>query len=170
MSEMSGVVEHSRTTGWRPRLVWVALALSLTLNVFFVGGLTWMKLTGHPLPPPIVRIQHLGEGLNLNDDQRLAFEQFIRVIRQRGRFIRDSNQPLIDRMWTELAKPQPDDDMVAKLGAQVGQNRAAFLKEASDSFFVFVKTLSPEQRAQLSMIARRANDPATRRLFEVIAP
>jgi uncharacterized membrane protein len=170
MSQMSGVAEHSRTAGWRPRLVWIALALSLTLNVFFIGGLTWMKVTGHPPPPPIERIERIGQGLNLNDDQRIAFEQFIRVIRQRGRFIRDSNQPLLERMWAELAKPQPDNDSVVKLGAQISQNRQVFLKEASDAFFDFVKTLSPEQRAQLSTIARRANDPATRRLFEVIAP
>jgi len=170
MSEMSGVAESGRKTGWKSRLVWIALALSLVLNVFFVAGGIWVKMSVRSALPPIVRLQRLGDRLDLNEDQRVAFDQFIRVIRLHGRFVRETNQPLLDRIWIELAKRTPDEDAVGKLGAQVGDNRQAFMKEVSVSFFAFVKTLSPEQREKLSTIARRANDPPTRRLFEVIAP
>jgi uncharacterized membrane protein len=166
---MSSIAESGQRTGWRARLVWIALALSLTLNVFFIGGLVWVKLS-HPLMPPFERMQRLGQSLDLNDDQRRAFEQFVRVIRLRGRYVRDSNQPLLEQIWTELAKPTPDEAAVAKLGAQINDNRQAFQKEASTALVNFVKTLSPEQRAKLAGIARSGGDEPTRRLFQVIAP
>lgn len=166
---MTSLVEPVQRTGWRARLVWVALALSLTLNVFFVGGLTWMKLSAHPLPP-MERMQRLGQSLNLNDDQHLAFDQFLRVIRMRGAFFRETDQPLLERMWTEMAKPTPDADAMTKLGGTIEQNRQTFQREMSAAFLTFLNSLSPEQRAKLAAIAKSANDPPTHRLFEVIAP
>jgi uncharacterized membrane protein len=166
---MSSIAESGRRTGWRARLVWIALALSLTLNVFFIGGLFWVKLSAHPPLPPFERMQRLGQNLDLNDDQRRAFEQFVRVIRSRGRFVRETNQPLLEQVWAELAKPTPDDAAVAKLGAQINDNRLAFQKEASTALMNFVKALSPEQRAKLAGIARSGDEP-TRRLFQVITP
>jgi uncharacterized membrane protein len=151
-------------------LVWIALALSLTLNVFFVGGLMWMKMSGRAPMPPIERMHRLGDSLNLNDDQRQAFDQFLRVVRLRGRYARETNQPLIDRIWGEIAKANPDDDLVGKLGAEVNGNRQTFQKEAASAFFDFAKTLSPEQRAKLAATARSASDEPTRRLFQVVVP
>lgn len=167
---MTAIAESSRPTGWRGRLVWVALALSLTLNVFFVAGAAWLKFSAHPPLPAIERMQRVGEALQLTDDQRLAFDQFLRVIRLRGRFFRESNQPLLQRIWGELAKPTPDDDAIAKLGAQIEDNRKAFEHEASTALLAFVKTLNPDQRAKLAEITKAAIDPPTRRLFEIIAP
>jgi uncharacterized membrane protein len=170
MSGMSGVAEPSRRTGWRPRFVWIALALSLTLNVFFVGGLMWMKLSHHSPLPPIERMHRLGQSLDLNNDQRRAFEQFLRVVRVHGHAVRDANQPILDSIWAEIAKPNPDEGVVAKLSGEVSNNRHAFQKEAASAFFDFAKTLSPEQRAKLADIARGGGDEPTRRLFQVIAP
>jgi uncharacterized membrane protein len=167
---MTSLAEPGRQTGWRARLVWIALALSLTLNVFFVGGLVWMKLSAHPPMPPIERMQRIGQALDLNDDQRIALDQFLRVIRLRGRFLRETNQPLLERIWTELAKPTPDDDAVAKLGAEIEQNRTTFSHELTAALMSFVKTLTPEQRAKLAEVTKAAGDPPARRLFEIIAP
>jgi uncharacterized membrane protein len=167
---MTSLAESGRQTGWRARLVWIALALSLALNVFFVGGLTWMKLSAHPPLPPMERMLRIGQALDLNDDQRLALDQFVRVIRLRGRYQRESNQPLLERIWAELAKPAPDDDAIAKLGAEIEQNRATFQHEAAAALLSFVKTLSPEQRLKLADVTKAATDPPARRLFEAIAP
>jgi len=167
---MTSIAEPGRQTGWRARLIWVALALSLTLNVFFVGGLLWVKLSTHPPLPPLERMLRIGQDLTLNDQQHLALDQFLRVIRLRGRFLRETNQPLLERIWAELAKPTPDDDAIAKLGAEIEKNRADFQHEAATALLSFVKTLTPEQRAKLAEITKAANDPPARRLFELIAP
>jgi uncharacterized membrane protein len=167
---MTSLAEPARRTGWRARLVWIALAVSLTVNVFFVGGLTWMKLSAHPPLPPMERMVRIGQALDLNDNQHLAFDQFIRVIRLRGRFLRESNQPLLERIWAELAKPAPDDDAIAKLGAEVEQNRGTFQHEVAAALLIFVKTLTPEQRTKLADVTKASNDPPARRLFDAIAP
>lgn len=167
---MTSIAEPGPRPSWRARFVWIALALSLTLNVFFIGGLAWMKASIHPPLPPIERMQRLGQALNLNDDQRLAFDQFVRVIRLRGRYVRETNQPLLERAWSEISKPAPDEDAIAKLGAEINKNRQAFQKEVSAALLTFVKTLSPEQRAKLGGIARGAGDEPTRRLFQIVAP
>jgi len=167
---MTSIAESGRQTGWRGRLVWVALALSLTLNVFFVGGLTWMKLSARPNLTPIERMQHVVQALNPTDDQRLAFEQFLRVARMRGRFLRETNQPLLEKIWAEMAKPTPDDDAVAKLSAEIDKNREAFQKELAGALQGFIKTLTPDQRVKFADITKAGGDPPTRRLFEVVAP
>ena len=166
---MTSIAESGRRTGWRGRLVWVALALSLTLNVFFVGGLTWMKLSRSNLTP-IERMQHVVQALNPTDDQRLAFEQFVRVARLRGRFLRETNQPLLEKIWAEMAKPTPDDEAVAKLSAEVDRNRQAFQQELAVALQGFIKTLSPDQRIKFAEVTKAGGDPPTRRLFEIIAP
>src|SRR5579872_6178856 len=103
---MTSLADSAQRAGWRGRLVWIALALSLTLNVCFFAGLAWMRM--HAPPPPFIRMQHFADSLNLSDSQRQAYEQFLRTLRLRGRFVRESNQPLIDNIWSELAKPTPD--------------------------------------------------------------
>jgi uncharacterized membrane protein len=166
---MTSLAEASRQSGWRGRLVWVALALSLTLNVFFIGGLVWVKTFMRP-PPFSERLHAFGHSLHLTGAQREGFNQFIRALRQHARAAREANQPLLTQIWAELAKPSPDNDLVTKLGAQVNDNRAAFQKEASSELLTFLKTLTPEQRAHIGEIVRSAHEEPARRLFQLIAP
>ena len=165
---MTSLADSGQKAGRRGRLVWVALALSLTLNVCFIPGLAWMRM--HAPPPPLVRMQHFADSLNLTDNQRQTYEQFLRTLRLRGRFVRESNQPLVDNIWSELAKPTPDDAAMAKLGDQIDANRTAFEREASTALDAFVKTLSPAQRAQLAAKAKAPQDEAARRLFSMVVP
>lgn len=167
---MTTLAEAGRRTGRHGRLLRIALALSLTLNVFFVGGLIWVKTFMHPPPPPLERMQRLGDTLNLSADQHRAFEQFVRTIRQHARTAREANLPLLRQIWAEIAKPTPDDDQVAKLGEQVNGNRAAFQREVSVALLSFIKTLTPEQRGQLAQLAGSSRDEPMRRLFQIIAP
>jgi len=164
------IAELGRQTSWRGRWVWIALALSVTLNVFFIGGLMWVKLSMRPAIAPMERVQRLGQSLDLNDEQRVAFEHFVRVLRQRGRSARESNQPLIEQIWGELAKPVPDQAAVSKLGNEVTQNRTAFQKEVATALMGFVQTLKPEQRERLATIARSPRDEPARRFFQAITP
>lgn len=167
---MTLVAESGRRAGWRGRLVWLALALSLTLNVCFIGGLVWTRIRFHELPTPMERIQRLADALNLDPDQRAAFGQFLRVIRLRGRNARGTNEALLDQSWSEIAKAEPDDATLARLGQQIHANRDAFEQEASQAMLAFIKTLSPEQRGQLAVIAKSRSDEPMRRIYQMIAP
>ncbi len=165
---MTTLAESGQKAGRGGRLLWIALALSLTLNVCFIAGLAWMHI--HAPPSPIVRMRHFGESLNLNGDQRQAYEQFLRTLRLRGRFVRESNQPLIENLWNEIAKPTPDTSTVAKFADQINSNREGFLRELSTALNTFIKTLTPEQRALLASKAKAPPDEPSRRLFQMVVP
>ena len=165
---MTTAAESGRKAGRGGRSLWIALALSLTINVCFLAGLAWMHM--HAPGPPIVRLQRFGDALNLTGDQRQTYEQFLRTLRQRGRSVRDGNQPLIQELWSEIAKPTPDTAAIAKLADQINSNRTALQREASTALDTFIKTLTPEQRAQLAAKAKAPPDEPARRLFQMVVP
>jgi uncharacterized membrane protein len=167
---MTAIAESVRRIGWRGRLVWVALALSLTLNVFFIGGLTWSKIeAGRMGTTAAERLAYLGQELNLSPDQVLAFQQFMRVVRLRGRLLHESNEPLLQRIWAEIAKPAPDGALISNLVEQANDNRHGFQKEAAIALMTFMKSLSPEQRAQFAELAKDHQDEAAKRLWLMIS-
>jgi len=165
---MTILAESGQKAGRGGRLLWIALALSLTLNICFLAGLAWMHI--HAPGPPLVRLQHFGDSLNLTGDQRQAYEQFLRTLRQRGRAVREGNQPLIQNLWSEIAKPTPDTAAIAKLGDQINGNRTALQRDVSSALDAFIKTLTPEQRAQLAAKAKAPPDEPARRLFQMVTP
>jgi Spy/CpxP family protein refolding chaperone len=165
---MTVIADGGRKAGWRGRLVWIALALSLTLNLFFFGGLVWMHMRG-PMPPGM-RVQRLLRPLDLNATQQQTLDQFLRTLRLRGRYMRENDQALIEDLWTEIAKPTPDDSVIAKLSAQVGENRQTFQRESSTALSAFIKSLTPEQRERLAIIAKSPPDEMARRLFDFVLP
>lgn len=165
---MTILADSGQKAGRGSRLLWIALAFSLTLNVCFLAGLAWMHI--HAPPPPFIRMQHFGDSLNLNGDQRQAYEQFLRTLRLRGRFVRESNQPLIQDLWNEIAKPTPDTAAIAKLADQVNSNRVGLQREVSTALDTFIKSLTPEQRALLAAKAKAPPDEPARRLFQMVVP
>lgn len=165
---MTTIADSGQKAGRGSRLLWIALALSLTLNICFLAGLAWMH--AHAPPPPIVRMQHFGEMLNLNSSQKQAYEQFLRTLRLRGRFVRESNRPLIENLWSEIAKPTPDTSEVAKLADQINSNREGLQREVSTALDAFIKTLTPEQRALLAAQAKAPPNEPVRRFFQMVVP
>lgn len=168
---MTSLAESGQRRAGRGRLAWIALALSLTLNLFFLGGLAWSKFFAEPFGlTPAERFQQLGRDLNLNDDQRAAFRQFFHTVRLRGQLLRESNEPLMERVWAELAKPQPDDALISRLVEQAAENRHDFQKTTAAALGTFMATLTPEQRAQFANLAKQHQDIAAKRLWRMIIP
>ena len=167
---MTSLAEAGPKSGTRGRLVWVALALSLTLNVFFVFGLLWFQLAGQPMHTPAERIAATANELNLSPDQRVAFQQFVSEIQDRSRHLRESNQPLIRQVWDELAKPQPDQALIGRLVDEATDNRHAYQKDMAAVLAQFLAALSPAQRAQFVEMARRPQDQRAAHIRRLIMP
>jgi len=142
----------------RRRGVVIALVLSLALNVFFVAGLighlVFHVQFGHPPMGPIQRFERASHEMDLSGAQRTAFDGMIATLRQHRRETFQKNRPLFDQIWDQLAKPQPDDKVIADLIAQADANHAAFQKEAAAAMESFLATLSPQQRAQFADLAK----------------
>ncbi len=154
---MTGIDPSGRPAGGRGRAGLVVLALSLTLNVFFVAGLIWTRTMHHPHPPlPVVeRFEQIAKDTNLTGDQLAAFDQFDHAFRERLRQLRDQNRPVVEAIWNELAKPQPDQDKISSLIEQAGENRRAAQKENTAALMTFLAALSPEQRTRFADLAQQ---------------
>jgi uncharacterized membrane protein len=145
---MTSLAEGEVKSTLRNRLVWVALALSLTLNVFVIAGLVWSQ-AANPRPANFAeRLVEAGAGLNLSPAQRDIFNQFAESIQQRTRGMRETSAPLIRQIWDELAKPQPDPVVINQLVDETSENRHAYQRDVITSLSAFLGSLSPDQRAQ----------------------
>lgn len=134
----------------RARLPWILLAVSVALNIFFLGGAFWVRMHhgphGEPGGDPERRISAISKELSLNETQRGALERFVRSARQGGRQLREKNEPVIQQSWRELAKDNPDDAVIERGFAEATANRQAYQMEVSRSMRQFLATLSPDQR------------------------
>ena len=133
----------------RQHLLWVALALSLVLNLCFVAGALWIRIQEPALMmSPEQRIQRIGPELALDPQQRQAFEQYseaVPVVMQR---MHEAVDPLMNAARTELAKPDADEATVTRLFDEAAQARRGFSRELIAKTLSFLAVLSLEQRAK----------------------
>ena len=133
----------------RHPLLWVALTLSLVLNLCFVAGALWIRIQGPALPAsPAERLQRVGTELALDPHQRQAFDQYSENVRAHMQRMRDTVEPLMTAAWSELAKPDADQATAARLFDEAGQARRSLQRELLAPTLAFLATLSPEQRAK----------------------
>jgi uncharacterized membrane protein len=153
--------------GW---LIWVALLLSLTLNICFVGGLIWSRFALERFQSPQERFQELGRDLNLTEPQKADFQKFVQTLRQRTRLLQDSTNPLLERIWSELEKPTDDQALVDRLLAEATDNRESYQKDTAVALTTFMASLTPEQRSRLAAFAAPHRDPLSRRIWWLVVP
>jgi len=167
---MTSVAEGSAAGRSRGRLVVWLLALSLAVNVCFLGAMVWLRVTLPAMPTPQQRMQMIADELTLNPDQRDAFQQFLIEMRRTSRQLREGNAPLVQRAWDELGKPNPDQALIAQLIDQTSDNRRAYQKSMSVALARFLGELTPAQRGQFGELVKRHEDPATKHLRWLIMP
>src|SRR5260370_574284 len=157
----AGDVEASGGGAGPPRskggLVKVALALSLALNVFFIGGLLYSKFV-RPTPPLIA----LGRELDLAPDQRKAFQGFLQVVRSKGTELREDNLKISQQIWDELAQPKPDAQKLTTLFAEYANNRRDYQTAVGTPLLPFLEPLSAEQRQRFIEISKHRQAVANR--------
>lgn len=133
----------------RHPLLWVALTLSLVLNLCFVAGALWIRIQGPAMPAsPAERLQRIGTELVLDPQQRQAFERYSENVRSHMQQMRETVEPLMSAAWSELAKPDADPATAARLFDEAAEARHSLQRELLTPTLTFLATLSPEQRAK----------------------
>ena len=133
----------------RQYLLWVALTLSLVLNLCFIAGALWIRIQGPPLPMgPEERLQRVGEELILEPQQKQAFQRYSEVVRAHFQQMREAVEPLMNAAWSEMAKPDANEGKVLQLFDEAAQTRRGFQKEMITTTLSFLAALSPDQRAR----------------------
>jgi len=161
----------SRFAG-RRLLLPAVLAASLALNLCFVGGALWIRLHGPSNSAgPAEFMREMAAALNLDPQQRAAFERYFRTMRARTQLMHEEVEPLIGDAWTEVAKPQPDEAQVMRLFDAAADKRRAYQRETTTQTIAFLAGLSPEQRQKFVEIARQHHPPPwSERLKRGISP
>jgi Spy/CpxP family protein refolding chaperone len=133
----------------RQHLLWIALALSLVLNLCFVAGALWIRIQGPALPmTPEERLQRIGAELTLDPQQRQAFERYSEKVRARMQQMREAVEAPMSAARAELAKPDADEATIVRLFDEAAQTRRGFQRELLTTTMSFLAVLSPEQRAK----------------------
>jgi Spy/CpxP family protein refolding chaperone len=137
----------------RSRL-WIALlAVSLVLNLCFIAGAVWSRLNPPPARVDLAeRYRQMAAQLDLDPQQRAAFDRYVGAIRNRTDQMRQETDPLMSAAWQELGKPQPDNAKVAQLFDEAAEKRRATQHEATSQTIELLSTLSPAQRAKFVSI------------------
>lgn len=137
------------------RWLWVALGLSLALNVLaggYIAGALWQHERRGP--------ERLAKELNLNPAQREAFERHVRTMREDNRRYREETRPLLQQFWRELAKPQPDQATLDRLFDEGLDKRRTLQRENARSVRDFLETLEQEQRQRfVDLMQQRMERP-----------
>ena len=133
---------------------WIALlAVSLVLNLCFIAGAVWSRMY-----PPAGRLdlaeryRQMAAQLDLDPQQRAAFDRYVAATRSRGEQMRQETDPLMSAAWDELAKPKPDTARVEQLFDEASEKRRAMQHETATQTVDLLGALSPEQRAKFVSI------------------
>jgi hypothetical protein len=144
-----------RLPSLRASLPWILFALSLTLNVFFLGGYYYkrvldQRLTGNEQE----RTRYVVERLNFNPEQRQRFQEFRQRARERQRETFRANRPVIDNLWREIEKTEPDAAQLEGFIERLTTNRLAFQREQMTDLMRFAKSLDETQRVEFLELVR----------------
>jgi len=139
----------------RASLPWILFALSLTLNVFFLGGYYYKRLLDQQLSASDVeRSRYIAEELHFTPEQRQRFQEMRQSSRERARETFRSNRPLIDGLWHEIEKPEPDPAQLDGYIDRLTAGRAAFQREQMHELLAFAKALDESQRVRFLELVR----------------
>ena len=156
----------------RPRRHWIVrllLVLSVTLNLFFVGGLLYTKFATDAWMSPQQRVEALARDLKLTPEQRQSFREMIQVLRLKGQSVRAANAELAAQIWDQLAKPQPDQDAMSRVFGQIADNRLQFQLQVGSALDGFLVKLDPDQRKRFIELARHRRSILAARIWRLIA-
>ena len=144
-----------RLPSLRASLPWVLFALSLTLNVFFLGGYYYkraldQRLTGNEQE----RGRYVVEQLRFDPDQRQRFQEMRQRARERQRETQRANRAVIDSLWREIEKAEPDAKQLDGYIERLTSNRLASQREQMNEVLRFAKTLEGRQRVEFLELVR----------------
>jgi uncharacterized membrane protein len=144
----------------RGRLLLSLLALSVALNLFFVGGALWIRLhSPADWGSPEQRYQRMAAELDLDAQQRIGFDRYVAAMRARTDRMREQVAPLVAAAWDEIGKPQADTAQVTRLFDEAAEKRREFQHEATAQTLAFLSVLSPAQREKFIAISRQHRSP-----------
>jgi len=137
------------------KLPWVLFAVSLALNVFFVGGVGYSWLTtGRLVESPDARLDTVAEQLALNESEKQGLIELRGRLREVWSAMRSQNGGVRAEALEELASAEFDREKVLRLTRQRYELRSTTIVDSMEQLHGYLSTLSPEQRSQFVDMAQ----------------
>ncbi|HWB52352.1 MAG TPA: periplasmic heavy metal sensor [Stellaceae bacterium] len=162
MSVTAAGVNHRQPIS-RQRLLAGVLAVSVALNLCVVAGALWSRYSKPETMTASEHFRRLETALNLNDQQRKAFEAYAAATRARTAQLRRDLQPMLDAAWIEIAKPQPDEAAILQGLTDASTRWRASQRETVEATIALLATLDPDQRAKFVADEQARRDALRRR-------
>ncbi len=138
-----------------PSLPWILFALSLTLNVFFLGGYYSKRMWDQRLAGGgEEQGRYIVEKLSFSADQRQRFQDLRQRARERQRETVRANRPVIESLWREIEMPEPNPAQIDGYIDHLTANRQGFQREQMRDLLAFAKTLEQKQRLEFLELVR----------------
>lgn len=154
---------EKKPKGWMAgRFVWICLAVSLALNLMFVGGAFYAgTMAERVTKQPQVRTQHFVKRLKLRPEQRRAYEDFRAQAREHAGDLRANLRPTFEEMRSQLGSSNPNPEQLATALGEMADKRHAFERNMAGLTAEFLQTLNPNQTRQFLNFARRKSWQST---------
>ena len=136
------------------RIVIAVLAISVVLNLLFVAGAVWTRMQEPPARGLEQRFQRIGAELDLDQEQRAAFNRFVASIRTRSDKVQQQVAPLYAAAWDEAGNPASEPAQVLQSFDKAFDKRQEINRETIAQTLDFLATLSPDQRSKFVTLAR----------------
>ena len=138
----------------RTRWLWLFLAASLALNVFFVGGVAYKRLGGPSASDEIDGpVAQLTQELKLSAAQQAGLAALREQAMSRREAMRGGWQAGRKAILAELKQPELDRSRLAEVMAENMTRRSGQFEEMLVDLHAYLQTLSPEQRDRLLAMA-----------------
>lgn len=140
----------------RTKWLWILLAASLLLNVFFAGGVVYSKMTAEQLrDEPAARFDFVVDELGLSAAERDRLTALRETVRAEREEMRREGQPLREALLAEMTKPDFDQARVEDLLRQRSALFVAFLTGVMAETHDFLATLEPDSRDEFLAMMKR---------------
>jgi Spy/CpxP family protein refolding chaperone len=143
------------------KLPWILLAVSITFNFAFTGGLleaqSARQEAAEPEQTPGDKAQLVADKLGLTGEQREAYIDARTRLSREGAKLREAMALAREERRAELAKAAPDLARVAQIEADIADLACQMRLLAAEHLKQFAGRLGPDQRRRLSgMMHRRS--------------
>jgi len=143
----------------RNYLPWIALGLSLALNVVMVVDQRFGETAATAPKPNAEKL--LAEEMHLTEPQLEAYQFYRQQLRDLTGATRLANQDDVDAYYEELAAPNPDVAKLESLLQDINKRRAQLQAHQTLATVKFIALLDPTQRDILIEATRRQQDKAS---------
>lgn len=128
-----------------PRVLWIALLVSLALNLSFVGAWGYSALVATDRGK--LGVEALAAELNLSADQKDSLLALRQAARERWQDARGAGGGLRETVVAGLSAPSFERESVEAMMSERMTRRAGLVTETMGELHAYLQTLSTEQRA-----------------------